>query len=877
MPTETYQFYIAPGSTNVSITAALFGVGGVTLDTETTAASVATGNWEPFSVARSEIGALSAGQVIDFGTRKFAASFSDHEADGINLTSQSQGISGGRFSMGKTATWVDVGGGVYAADHDFSAYRNPMLYIVDENASSKPKMAVDPAGPEDMDPYRFVFNGNWFIVNNSNNGVDNGVVHTVGGDNNSGSVITGWTITDAGLKSQVNDLLAGVTTNADAGPWTLIHSSANTVNPARITYWDNSTGGLTLESFGTSSVPTYSGTYLEFALCGLPGQTLENGEYMLDFTQGVTTGRVLYKPTNGNASDGRIPVSDFCFRIGGAGNTHTFNNVTIEGQASISSAPGAIRDQSGGSACTITNCTISDGSSFFRINYTPITVDKCSLKRSTARAGAMVAGTTMTNNVVFHIEGYSGFLIQCQDGVTAVPHTYFADNVLSLEASTHGQGMSLYKDAWRNATVVHNIFYNCQRAHSFQPGTSQRPNTEFHEYKFENNLVVVDKVLDIQGFAGGQQSISFNGAIDTGLSGSDGAQSVSIRNNTVVLTSKVPSTFSLQNRKQLTAFDLDNLKHSSVVVDNNIAASITASDIIDQNGGHTHANNLVTQQNTTTAISLTDKVIHQNMDDYLEVNTFQGKTVAGGAADGGALGIRWSTIPTSTQIQSIITNDDVNWATSFPALTLPVGGQYSNATGGKQEYGVSGGGTGDLGPWSAANASWTTVGGGGVFVGPEGAEGIMGASGWIPGNNSVYCSPDYTGNNIMFTWDFSGLSDDRDRFLNGISADYFRLQITVTDGGSADNSAGGYYAGNTGQQYNYYWWPGTIETYTSDALRWRQNELGTGSDEWPTAGVTGSLWGTNPHYTLTFSDSPFPEAINTYTFTYSITHDNYGD
>lgn len=36
MPTEVYQFYIAPGSSSVSITAAMFGVGGVTLDIETT-------------------------------------------------------------------------------------------------------------------------------------------------------------------------------------------------------------------------------------------------------------------------------------------------------------------------------------------------------------------------------------------------------------------------------------------------------------------------------------------------------------------------------------------------------------------------------------------------------------------------------------------------------------------------------------------------------------------------------------------------------------------------------------------------------------------------------------------------------------------------
>tara|TARA_R110000824_G_scaffold371342_1_gene561054 strand:+ start:3229 stop:3405 length:177 start_codon:yes stop_codon:yes gene_type:complete len=42
MPTEVYQFYVSPGSSNVSITAAMFGVAGVTLDTETKTQSVAT-------------------------------------------------------------------------------------------------------------------------------------------------------------------------------------------------------------------------------------------------------------------------------------------------------------------------------------------------------------------------------------------------------------------------------------------------------------------------------------------------------------------------------------------------------------------------------------------------------------------------------------------------------------------------------------------------------------------------------------------------------------------------------------------------------------------------------------------------------------------
>lgn len=56
MPTETYQFYIAPGSTNVSITAAMFGVDGVTLDTETTAASVGTDGTVSLTYSITHIG-----------------------------------------------------------------------------------------------------------------------------------------------------------------------------------------------------------------------------------------------------------------------------------------------------------------------------------------------------------------------------------------------------------------------------------------------------------------------------------------------------------------------------------------------------------------------------------------------------------------------------------------------------------------------------------------------------------------------------------------------------------------------------------------------------------------------------------------------------
>ena len=832
--------------------------------------------WEPFSVAQSEISSLSENQSIDFGPRKFAASNSDHLANGIDLTARSVEISGGRFSMAKTATWVDIGDGVYAADHDFSDYKSLMFYLMDGNATTKPLLAINPSPPSDMDPYRFCYNGNWFTVNrqSENRNVNNGIVHTVAGDDAYNETILGWTITDATLKSQVNDILAGVTVGTTGGPWTLIHSSSNTVSAARIESWDNASGGLTLAGLGGGGTTTYL-TYLDFAICGIPGQTLNSGEYTWDLTNGVTAARALYRPANGDASDARIPVSDYCFKLGGGTEVGvTLENVIMEGQSLRTTAAGVIRDNGAYGSALVSNCSITDGSRFARINFTPITFDKCVMRRCSGRGAAVCDGSTFTNNIVDHVESFSGILIQTDTPTSALRHSHIENNVFSLEASTHGQGLSLYKDSWRNATIRHNIFYNCQRAHSFQPLDEAGIGvTLAYGYTFENNLIVVDKVLDIQGFLSGQKSISFNGVADFGLSGSSGAQTVAVRNNTSVITDLVPSSFTLSDRRQLTSMDLRKLIYTNVVVENNIVSSINA-----PNGGsgdmagHTHANNLQYNYSNDNAISVTDKRIHTNRDDYLEQGTYQGKSVGGGASDGGVLGIRWSSVPTSTQIQEIVSTDNVNWDSAYPALSLPAGASYSSAYEETRAWGLTGGGTGDLGPWSSSNASWGSDAGTPAYA--FGAAEFAGASGWVPGRLSAHCSPEYVGDSIMWLWGQWNSTSERDNFMNGVSGDYYRLQVTVTKGGSGDNSAGGYYAGNTGQVYNYYWWPNKFSPNGDFAFRWPTSNLGTGSDEWPTGGITGSMWGDNPLFSHTFQSTPFT-GTGTVSLTYSITHVGY--
>jgi hypothetical protein len=860
MPTQIFQYFVPVGSTSVSITAAFFGAGGVTLDIETTQQSVATGIWEPFDVARTEIAALDSGATIDFGTRKFAATYSDQDFNNIggygiplnkNIT-----IKNGRFSLGRTADWQSIGDGVYAAAHDFSDYRSPLLYLQDENAQAKPLMRIDPLPPSSSDFFRFVYSGNYLVIRN--NTTENGIVHTTGADNQSGQPITGFTIQDSTLKSQVNALLSGVTASSVAGPWAMIHSANNIVGPARIVGWDNNTGGLSFEGFMGGNTITYS-SYASFVLCGLPDVTLNNGEYVVDLTNGITAGRVLYKPTNGNASDGRIPCADWAFGPAGISNDIVLDGLILEGNSARSTTTAMIRDSSYTSSITMKNCIINDAAYGIRNGYTPMTLDNNVFKRFFSQAAACTAGVTMTNNIIENCESLSAFFIQCQDGVTAIPHTYIADNVLSLESSTHGQGISLYKDSWRNATIQHNIFYNCQRAHSLQPTTAApRPASESYIYRFENNLCVVDSVADIQGFVGGQKNISFNGRIDDGVSG--GNQKAFIRSNTQVITNSVPSTLSFGDKAQLTSLDLYNMQHTSVVVENNIFSNTNGSTAGDNNGGHTHANNIATARVNGMALSTTDKMIHTDRDDYLVPNTFQGKAVAGGASDGGEIGIRWNTVPTNTQIQEIISSGNTNWASTYSASSLPTEGlSASNAIYNVRAYGSTGGGTGDLGPWLAANSSWVNTNAIGKVYAKNAP--YNGATGWN-GSIGILCAPRYGTIQSGFALVYDN-NTDRDSYYNGLSGSYMNLSVTVTKGGSGN----GYFAGATGQVYNYYWNPGP-KNLQSGVIRWSStdnnsvsgitaNGSGVPSDTWPTSGITGSLWGDNPLYTWEFKSTPF--------------------
>ena len=154
-----------------------------------------------------------------------------------------------------------------------------------------------------------------------------------------------------------------------------------------------------------------------------------------------------------------------------------------------------------------------------------------------------------------------------QDG--EIPQTVVTNSYFSLPVAVHGQGISLYMNAWQNCRVEHNIFYNCQRAISFQPAPNpSERSVDVGEAIFSNNLFVIDQIMEQDS---GQSGFAFNGATDEHLADYAGEQIVRIQNNTMVITEAGYLTRGSINSLRMT---LTKLNNCNLIVSNNINPTI---------------------------------------------------------------------------------------------------------------------------------------------------------------------------------------------------------------------------------------------------------------------------------------------------------------
>ena len=250
------------------------------------------------------------------------------------------------------------------------------------------------------------------------------------------------------------------------------------------------------------------------------------------------------------------------------------------------------------------------------------------------------------------------------------------DNIFNLPASTHGQAVSLYQSSWQNAEVDHNIFYNCQRALSFQPsGTGDTGN--IGSFEFTNNLYYLDEIRD-DPVPSGQTGFAWNGGDASALDGL--GQVVEIRNNTFVLSQDLYDDSATNNAQQPLRMSFSNSEYLPFFTANNIMPTRiipTAADFSNSTEtGHASLNNAQWGTHPINEAFAQSDISSTGFSGVFNLSTL---TTTGAwstaASDGGVLGIRWNSVPAAADLATL----DRTWATTYTAASMPTVSYPTNA------------------------------------------------------------------------------------------------------------------------------------------------------------------------------------------------------
>jgi hypothetical protein len=245
--------------------------------------------------------------------------------------------------------------------------------------------------------------------------------------------------------------------------------------------------------------------------------------------------------------------------------------------------------------------------------------------------------------------------------------------------------MSVYKDSWQKATIEHNIFHNCGRAFSYQHQNGSfgyEGNTG--EFLFQNNLIVI---TDYFAPPSGQAGYSFNGANDYFLyqeyldHPSEPLQTVKILSNSLVYTQEVYDA-AVADGTDMDITVMVNIENHRLgpYIANNVCAGVDVAVDGLRNPprpfleAHHHANNLQTNPNGRypNAWASTDLPDLPNPAVFSHLAGPDSLAVAGGyetaATDGGAIGIRWDSIPTVTELKNGLSS---TWYIDHAASSVP--------------------------------------------------------------------------------------------------------------------------------------------------------------------------------------------------------------
>ena len=635
-------------------------------------------NYGTFTQLRELIDNTPDNGILDLGTKKYGATPSDFAKITI---SNNMTITNGTITGSMSLDWVLSSSNRIKGsriDAITANYNDPTAWLIDEEASSYPVLAVWPTPASQSAKYPLTYNGNtWMAMRGTNDpggSTDMGDVNTNQGDNIAGGIITGFTITNNIFKNIMNNLFTSLDTTVD-NLSIFMHAGPNVVAYAKIQSWDESTGVCVfVPGSNNSSLQHASSDYFHFILMGDTSFINGNGQYVID----QADESVLYQPAGGNGKKSRLALATEMIRTGSQYNV-TFDSLILTGnrggefwlvaQANNPDKIGRI---------TMTNCDISFGCAGLT-SYA--TVQDSNFRHMQYRGVAGFDGMIIERCLFDDIVNKSAIAILCRSSADTanipVDLSIIRDCKFSMPSAVHGQGISLYNSSWQNSLVEHNIFLNCDRSLSFQPeGTVVNRRTTPGVMIYQNNLSVLNQNFYDQ--AGGQQGIAYNGADDQHIIGT---QSVIFRSNTILGNPDI--MFGTPESRVRFGIEIRKLKNSVTKIENNLMGSINAVRSIDSLQPHQHANNFHTfsadllygqSYPSTDTINLVGPGVDQ--DAWMTYSTLQPTGAATtGASDGGAVGIRWNSIPTLAQILAA----DKTWATTYTADDVPVASTTEDA------------------------------------------------------------------------------------------------------------------------------------------------------------------------------------------------------
>ena len=679
--------------------------------------------YESFNALDRLIAAQSdaGGGVLDLTGRSFAPVGTSGGVSDVTRYKQGIGagdgvvVQGANIYGGIGITWTKLGtsdtdyvadlpGGLTGGNGSYGqTYDEPFVWLYDSDQLSFPKLQVVPTPPSNMTDHRFTFHKDFIGLGTVNGpdgavgltqyleGDDYDVVATDGAINNTSKVMAGITFKNNDLRNHVNDILGG---DHPEGVSILLHADANVMGAGLVTGFTFNNGNNHSQIEFDTSLKYGNSNYLDFAFSGVSTQSLAAGEYSIN----LETGKIRYRPGDGNPSRSLIATQTKIFSVG-SDNNFGLSGCKIEvNHSGDDSTSAMIRCSNKTVGITLTNSTLRYMATGVRTGQ--VHMADCVTERAINRCYS-VSGMSCEGSYFAHSQNKTLILCQWGDHDAGMPVTNIKDCLFHLPASAHGQAVSLYQDSWQKANIEHNIFYDVIRCLSLQHDNTFSPggdNNNRGGFTFSNNLVYNENCEAWDASTQGQPGLAYIGD-DTGLTFTPGQhdtrQSFAFKHNTIWTNSSAEGA--ARNATRVGAIigsqvSTTDLIETPTIIESNIVRSVrlpTATEISDNPLGlqHVHRFNKIYGMTHSTDSSgrghaRTDSglVSSNRYDTFFDEDTM---AVTGGlktlAEDGATCGIRWQSMPTRSQLQTVTLNDTGDnlkkiFVAGFPSATIPDSG-----------------------------------------------------------------------------------------------------------------------------------------------------------------------------------------------------------